>query len=133
LSDESDLFDIYNENRGPLPKAMVLTPERRSKCKTRMESHKAILPLFLDNFRTAVIKASQSSFCCGESGWRANFDWLIANDTNYLKCCEGRYDDGPKVKPGAIPPLDRPSEESCMAHMRREFPELFDENGELRR
>lgn len=28
--------------------------------------------------------------------WRISFDWLIANDTNYLKVLEGKYKDKPK-------------------------------------
>src|SRR5580704_12891005 len=45
------------------------------------------------------MRAAATPFLCGEGpgGWCANFDWLIANDTNYLKILEGRYDSGPGI------------------------------------
>jgi hypothetical protein len=51
---------------------------------------------FLEDFREAVRRAAATPFLCGAgpAGWRANFDWIIANDTNYLKVLEGRYDSG---------------------------------------
>ena len=95
MSDESDLFDIYNENRGTLPQAKVFTPERRRKCKTRLAHHDSY---FLVNFENAVVHAAQSSFCTGKNdrGWKVTFDYLIANDTNWVKLVEGNFDDGPR-------------------------------------
>jgi hypothetical protein len=51
---------------------------------------------FLKDFCEAVRRAAATPFLCGAgpAGWRANFDWMIANDTNYLKVLEGRYDSG---------------------------------------
>jgi hypothetical protein len=42
----------------------------------------------------AVRRAAQTPFLAGggERGWRANFDWLIANDTNARRVLEGCYD-----------------------------------------
>ena len=35
----------------------------------------------------------ESDFCLGKnnSGWKVDFDWIISNDTNYLKVLEGKY------------------------------------------
>jgi len=33
---------------------------------------------------------SKSPFLTGD-GWKVSFDWLIENDTNYLKTLEGNY------------------------------------------
>jgi hypothetical protein len=41
-----------------------------------------------------VKKAAQTPFLAGENdrGWKANFDWLISNDTNHVAILEGKYD-----------------------------------------
>ena len=46
----------------------------------------------------------------GERGWRADFDWFIANDTNCIAVLKGKYDAHPSVRtaqsamqPGMIP------------------------------
>lgn len=40
-------------------------------------------------------KAEASSFMRGDNnrGWRADFDWIFNNSTNWLKILEGKYDD----------------------------------------
>ena len=62
------------------------------------------------NFATAVRRAASTPFLCGAgpAGWRANFDWFIANGTNYCKVLEGRYDAG-----GAAP--ERPANDTSGA------------------
>jgi hypothetical protein len=54
---------------------------------------------FLADFREAVRRAAATPFLCGAgpAGCRANFDWIVANDTNYLKVLEGRYDPGART------------------------------------
>ena len=40
-------------------------------------------------------KMQASSFLKGQNprGWKATFDWLLINDTKWLKIYEGQYDD----------------------------------------
>jgi uncharacterized protein YdaU (DUF1376 family) len=85
-----ELAAFWNDNRGPLPQMMKLSRSRLSKLTARINADAS----FPDNFRRAVIKARTTPFCCGagERGWKANFDWLIANDTNCLAVLEGKYD-----------------------------------------
>ncbi|HYW37938.1 MAG TPA: hypothetical protein VE957_07490 [Terriglobales bacterium] len=47
-------------------------------------------------------KAASTLFLLGENdrGWKANFDWLIANDTNCIAVLEGKYDGEPKGNRG---------------------------------
>jgi hypothetical protein len=47
-----------------------------------------------EQFAAAVRRAAATPFLAGEGarGWRAHFDWLIANDTNVRKVMEGVYD-----------------------------------------
>ncbi len=86
------LLDAWNENCGGLGKATVFSEERRRKCRARLARPDP--SAFLDYFRAAVSKAAHTPFLCGENdrGWRATFDWFIANDTNAVKVSEGRYD-----------------------------------------
>lgn len=83
------LLSIYEAERGPLPAAERLTAERRRQCTRRLAA--GFTP---GDFAVAVRRAAQTPFLAGagERGWRANFDWLIANDTNARRVLEGCYD-----------------------------------------
>lgn len=61
---------------------------RRLKLKKRFESSH-----YRGNISKAIELVPKSPFLMGEnkSGWRVSFDWLISNDTNYLKVLEGKY------------------------------------------
>jgi hypothetical protein len=87
LADE--LLEIYERERGSLPAAQALTPERRRQCALRIRAG-----LRGEEFGAAVRRAAATPFLAGEGarGWRANFDWFIANDTNVRKVIEGVYE-----------------------------------------
>jgi hypothetical protein len=98
LSPET-MLEIWQQERGPLAELRALTPEREAQCRERIShagSKSKSIAQFLADFREAVARAAATPFLCGEgaAGWCANFDWLVANDTNYLKVLEGRYDAG---------------------------------------
>jgi hypothetical protein len=82
----------WNANRGSLPEVLKLTKGRKDRVLARIKTD----PKFPEAFERAVIKARTTPFCSGsgERGWKANFDWFIANDTNYVAVLEGKYDDG---------------------------------------
>jgi len=84
-----ELLEIYERERGPLPAAMALTPERRRQCALRIRAG-----LGSEEFGAAVRRAAATPFLAGEGarGWRASFDWFIANDTNVRKVIEGVYE-----------------------------------------
>ena len=85
------MLALYNTERGRLPEAKQLTKERERKCRARLQNNNGV---FLEDFAKAVQWAAQLEFCRGGAegtGWKASFDWLIANDTNYLKVLEGKY------------------------------------------
>jgi hypothetical protein len=93
------LLEIWQEERGPLAEVRALSPERAARCSERISHARSKgknVAQFLADFREAVARSAATPFLCGEGpgGWRANFDWLITNDTNYLKVIEGRYDAG---------------------------------------
>jgi hypothetical protein len=87
----SDLLTFWNGNRGTLPEALKLTKNRIAKITARVKAD----PGFFETFKRALLKARQTPFLCGagDRGWRANFDWFIANDTNCVAVLEGKYDD----------------------------------------
>ena len=49
--------------------------------------------MFTDNYEKILEIIKTTPFLQGSNdrGWTADFDWLIANDTNYLKVLEGKY------------------------------------------
>jgi hypothetical protein len=82
------LLEIYERERGELPAAGALTPERRKRCERWLASG-----FTLGEFAAAVRCAAATPFLAGDGdrGWRANFDWLIANRHNVRKVLEGEY------------------------------------------
>jgi hypothetical protein len=95
------LHEIWEQERGALPAVQAITRDRLSKCATRLRNRGGDAEEFLRDFRAAVRKASETPFLLGENerGWRVSFDWFIANDTNYLKVLEGRYDGTQRTNP----------------------------------
>lgn len=107
------LFQAYNDNRNGLPEAREFTKERRSKAQARLNSHSRDPDKFLQDFVVAVQRAAATPFCRGDTGgtWKVDFDWLVKNDTNYLKVLEGKYDEG-KPKESRAESIARKNKES---------------------
>jgi uncharacterized protein YdaU (DUF1376 family) len=84
------LLATWNRERGTLPEVLKLTKKRREKTLARVREDAD----FPSRFEAAVKKASVTPFLCGrgDRGWRASFDWLVANDLNVLGVLEGKYD-----------------------------------------
>ena len=83
-----ELLAIYEAERGALPPAHILTAERRGKCAQWLAAG-----FTADDFRAAVRRAAKTPFLAGagERGWRASFDWLIADSGNARKVLHGEY------------------------------------------
>jgi Helix-turn-helix domain len=91
-----DLLEAWNEQCAPsgLTKVAMLSLTRRQKATLRIREHPAV------EFWSEVLAQIRSSpFLLGRKNgnggkhdnWKANFDWLIDNDTNCVKVFEGRY------------------------------------------
>jgi hypothetical protein len=93
------LVEIYKTENKKLPQILEFGSERRDKCRHRLAKNPG---KFIDQFTRAVIKAQETPFLCGEGGrgWKADFDWFIANDRNVIRVLEGRYDSGARDSPG---------------------------------
>jgi hypothetical protein len=90
------LLAMFQQNNQALPEVKALTAERLRKCRSRI--HQAVsdgcLEQYLEDFGAAVNKAQSTPFLRGEGarGWRASFDWFIANHSNVYAVLEGKYD-----------------------------------------
>jgi hypothetical protein len=96
------LLEIYQQQNQSLPEVKALTAERLKKCRSRIDQavRDGCLEQYLADFAAAVKKAQQTPFLRGEGarGWRASFDWFVANHVNIYAVLEGKYD-GPAAAP----------------------------------
>jgi uncharacterized protein YdaU (DUF1376 family) len=86
-----EFLSAWNEHRGELPRVLGLSEGRRRKIQTRVREG-----LTVERFTEAVKVSAVTPFLRGNNQrkWRANFDWLLENDSNLLKVLEGKYADG---------------------------------------
>jgi hypothetical protein len=98
------LVEIYQQQNQTLPEVKALTSERLKKCRSRINqaARDGCLERYLEDFREAVKKAQQTPFLRGEGprGWRASFDWFVANHVNIYAVLEGKYDGPPAGQKG---------------------------------
>lgn len=89
--DLDEAVDIWNEAADEigLPTVQKLTPERRTKLRKRLDDCGG-----LEGWRAAIGKVRDSPFLRGggNSGWRADFDFLL-KASKFTKLMEGGYDD----------------------------------------
>ena len=66
----------------------AISPERRQHLKQRFNNKD-----FVKNWPEVIKKIPEYPFLLGNNDrkWTISFDWLIKNDTNYLKVLEGKY------------------------------------------
>ncbi len=80
-------------NKTTLPRIDKWSTGRLRKLSSRWTSEH-----FREKWKESVDKLAASSFCKGNGnrGWKANIDWFVDSDTNYIKALEGKYDDRAK-------------------------------------
>lgn len=87
---ETQAFEAWNDLASELglPKAQILTAERRRKIKSRLNECGG-----LDGWRDALAKIRGSPLCRGENdrGWRADLDFLLQRKS-FTRLMEGSYD-----------------------------------------
>ncbi len=89
-SPSKDLFDLWNKTAEgtPLSKVRELSSTRAKKCTARLKERNP------EEWVAIFQRIAESPFLCGQNdrGWKADFDWIIANDGNAGKVLEGKYD-----------------------------------------
>lgn len=94
---EVEIVDYWNDfvKVHPVLSSVIrVSVERRTHLKNRfLDKH------FKESYKEVIDKISKSRFLLGnnERSWKVFFDWLIQNETNYLKVLEGRYEDKGKT------------------------------------
>lgn len=93
-----DLWNIFAEETGK-PGIKALNKKRKGHLLARLKDHypgkKGQPKVFCFDFAQVLKKAKESEFLMTENNW-FGFDWLIKNDTNYMKVLEGNYANKPK-------------------------------------
>ena len=84
----SPFFESFKKLCPSLPEPKALSKQRKLKIKQRLRDRD--LAAWQDVFR----RMESSAFLKGgnDRGWKASFDWIIANEDNALKVLEGKYD-----------------------------------------
>ena len=90
---EREILGLWNKTS--FQKILQISKERKKLLRARWKEHPDIC-----QWKCLLKKMEESSFLKGanEKSWTASFDWLISNDTNWLKILEGKYDDRKKGK-----------------------------------
>ena len=86
-ADKVTIFvSLWHTNCPGLPKVQKLTTARKDKIRARLKDEPD-----LATWEEVFKKIAASSFCNGDNrqGWKASFDWITTNGTNYVK---GNYD-----------------------------------------
>lgn len=86
--------ELYNEICGDeLLSIRTMSDRRRKHLRARWNEEGN-----LDIFEYLFKKTIESDFLTGDNdrGWKADFDWLIKNETNFNKVLEGRYENNGK-------------------------------------
>ncbi len=83
-------LEIYNATavHAGLPKALKLTPSRKTKLKARLKD----CDNDLIKWSAAMLRLSKSDYCTGKvNGWRADLDFVL-QEKSFTKLMEGSYD-----------------------------------------
>ena len=92
----NELVTLYHKICTSLPTIIEVNDKRKAMIKARLKEKPN-----LDFWEQVFNKIEASAFLTGKQGdWKANFDWIFKNNTNYIKIMEGCYNkDNEIVKP----------------------------------
>ena len=85
----ADILDYWKQHKRLVDKCdmRAMTKQRKEKVKARWQEQD-----FKDNWQAIIKKSNESDFLTGPEFPGFSFDWIIKNDTNYMKVLEGKYD-----------------------------------------
>jgi hypothetical protein len=84
------ILRLYHDRCPGLPKVLKLTDKRKTKIRLRFEE----MGFDYERLQAVFDKAQMSRFLRGDNnrGWKADFDWIFVNSSNWVKILEGKYD-----------------------------------------
>lgn len=97
------LLEAFHTECPTLPRVMKLNDKRRTHLTARWREVDADSKFQnpddgIEIFRTIFKRVNASDFLAGRAkSWHATFDWLTDSSTNFLKVCEGHYDNDMRV------------------------------------
>lgn len=92
------LLEAFHASCPTLPRVMKLNDKRKTHLSARWREVDSDSKFSSSDdgiavFRSIFDKVHASDFLAGRAkGWHATFDWLVESSTNFLKVCEGHYD-----------------------------------------
>jgi hypothetical protein len=87
-------WNLFCDKYPTLSKITSISDSRRKSLKKRFSEGKFIMSEILTAIEEQPFLTNGNPGSKEHSNWRVNFDWLIKNDTNYLKVLERKYVDG---------------------------------------
>lgn len=84
------IVNLYHDRCPSFPKVLKLSDKRKVKVRIRFEE----MNFCYETLQEVFDRCESSHFMRGDNarGWRADFDWIFANSTNWVKVLEGKYD-----------------------------------------
>ena len=86
-----EILQLWNDlaEKKDLPVIQKITQSRRDKFNTRLKESSF-------DYKKILSIIESSDFLCGDNNrnWKVALDWILTNDTNYVKILEGKYDNG---------------------------------------
>ena len=86
-----EILQLWNDlaKKKDLPVIQKITQSRRDKFNTRLKESSF-------DYKKILSIIESSDFLCGDNNrnWKVALDWILTNDTNYVKILEGKYDNG---------------------------------------
>lgn len=81
---------LFHDKCPSYPKVLKLSDKRRTKIRVRFEE----MGFNYETLQLVFEKAEASRFMRGDNsrGWKADFDWIFSNGTNWIKILECKYD-----------------------------------------
>lgn len=98
------LLEVFHAECTTLPRVMKLNDKRKTHLSARWREVDADSKFEnaddgIEIFRTIFKRVNASDFLSGRAkDWHATFDWLTDSSTNFLKVCEGHYDNDMRAK-----------------------------------
>ncbi len=91
--DYSEIVGLWMKHCPELAKPTKMTDTRREKIRIRMAEMGKTRADQLITLETVFIKIGESEFCNGNNdrGWKADFDWVFKNESNWVKVIENKY------------------------------------------